>query len=339
MVNFMSDRDKKATMTIRCWLILVLSLITISGLCTCSTKNLLHTQKLGSVFVNSSPPGGNIFVDHFLTGKVTPDTVFGVAVGNRVVAVSKEGYLTTPDSIVIAVEENKIDTAEFVLLETTKGSLKVTSNVDSATICRDNKPTSEATAHVFFNSVPIGTHIISVFKAGYSNENPAKEIVNVVTEDTVEVDFILTQADVGQAVGNITPDFYLQDDYGDSIRYYAHRGFVTMIFFWAKSCDFCMIEMPYVEQIYNEYQSDSLLIFGINYADSMEDIQEIRQEKQISFTFLKGGGTTVKSDFGVSLTPVTILLDRSGKIYYYKVAYTSGLPGKLREKLNELFGK
>jgi thiol-disulfide isomerase/thioredoxin len=339
MGNFMRDRDKKATMTIRCGLILVLSLIIISSLCTCSTKNLLHTQKLGSVFVNSTPPGGNIFVDHFLTGKVTPDTVFGVAVGNRVVAVSKEGYLTTPDSIVITVEENKIDTAEFVLLETTKGSLKVTSNVDSATICIDNKPTTEATTHVFFNSVPIGTHVISVFKAGYSNENPAKEIVNVVTEDTVEVDFILTPADVGQAVGNITPDFYLQDDYGDSVRYYAYRGFVTMIFFWAKGCEFCMTEMPYVEQIYKEYQADTLVIFGINYEDSMDVIQDIRLAKQITFTFLKGGGTTVKSDFGVVSTPVTIILDRSGKIYYYKVGYTSNLPGILRQKLDVLFGK
>lgn len=335
----MSARGKKIIRSKIGWVILGFSLILILSLWTCSTKNLLNSQKTGSIFVTSIPDSGNIILDHaLLAGKVTPDTIFDVAVGNHIVSVTKEGYLPSPDSP-ITVKENEINTVKFVLLDTSYGSLKVTSNVDGATICIDKKDSAVVTPHVFSNNVSVGTHIISIFKEGYSNQEPAKEVVNIVTEDTVEVDFILNHADVGQAVGNITPDFYLQDDYGDSIRYYAHRGFVTMIFFWAKGCEFCMTEMPYVEQIYKEYQADTLLIFGINYEDSMNVIQDIRLAKQITFTFLKGGGTTVKSDFSVVSTPVTIILDRSGKIYYYKVGYTSNLPGKLREKLNELFGK
>jgi len=336
----MSGRRKKTGISGSFWKVVVLLLISGLVLWTCSTKKpTTDAQKTGSIFVNSVPAGAVVVLDHVNIGRITPDTIPDVAVGNHIVSVTREGYLASPDSMVITVKENQVSTAEFVLLETSYGSLKVSSNVEGATICLDNKATTEVTPHVFFNSVPVGTHIVSIFKEGYSNENPAKEVVTIVTGDTVEVFFSLNSAQVGKAVGNITPDFELEDDYGVWHRFYAYRGFVTMIFFWAKSCDFCMEEIPYLQQIYTEYLSDSLIIFGINYEDDFDVIRQIRDEEQLTFLLLKGVGTDVKSDYEVSGTPVTIILDRSGQIYYYRVGFFSWLPGKLREKLDELFGK
>ncbi len=340
----MGDWRKKIGISIRSWAVLVLSVMVGLSLWTCSTKNLTGTQKTGSVFVNSDPAGGDILLDHALTGKQTPDTIFDVGVGDHVVSVTKQGYLSSPDSVTIFVNEDQIETVEFILLETDKGSLKVSSNVDGATICIDNQPKPEVAPYVFFNSIPVGTHIISVFKEGYSNENPAKEIVTITTEDTVEVHFTLNPVEVGKAVGNITPDFDLQDDYETWHRLYAHRGFVTIINFWAEDCSYCMKELPHLQEIYTEYLSDTLIIFGINYGgdfgqEGFDVIRRIRDEKELDFILLKGVGTDVKSDYDVTDTPVTIILDRGGKIYYYIVGFYSPLPGKLRQKLDELFGK
>jgi len=308
-----------------------------------STAEFDLVQKAGSIFVNSTPTGADIFLDHAATSKTTPDTLFEVAVGDHIVSVTKEDYL--PDSMVITVDENQMDTAEFVLLETSYGSLKVSSNVDGATICIDKKPKAEVTPHLFFNNVPVGTHIISIFKEGYSNQNPAKEVVNIATGDTVEVHFTLNPAEVGKVIGNITPDFDLQDDLLLPHRLYAYRGFVTIINFWAEDCPNCMKELPHLQDIYEEYLSDTLIIFGINYGGSfgqegLDVIRRIRDELQLKFTLLKGAGTDVKSDYDVTSTPVTIILDREGKIHFYAVGFVSWwLPGKLREELDELFGK
>ncbi|MGB2988594.1 MAG: PEGA domain-containing protein [Candidatus Zixiibacteriota bacterium] len=339
------DRREAIAAYLKSWGILVLFLVLVSTLWTCSTKNLLGTDSTGSVFVNSNPAGADIIVDQTLTGKKTPDTVFDIAVGDHTISVSRSGYMVSPDSVVIMVSEDQTDTIEFTLLESDKGSLKVSSNAAGATICIDNQPTAEVTPHVFFNSIPVGPHIISIFKEGYSNENPAKEILDVVTGDTAEVDFALEPATVGKEEGNITPDFRLQDDYGFWRQFYAYRGFVTIVFFWASDCVPCMEEMPHLQEIYAEYEADTLIIFGINYGgdfgqEGFEVIRRVRDEEEITFTFLKGVGTSVRGDYEVTETPVTIILDREGKIYYYQVAFVDWyVPAKLREKLDELFGR
>jgi len=310
--------------------------------------NFILTLKTGSIFVNSDPVSGIIILDYVSTGKITPDTLFDVNEGNHIVSVAKAGYLPSPDSLVVTVDEGRISRADFVLLDTLYGSLKVTSNVDGATICIDNKPDTTFTPHVFFNNVPIGTHIISIFKAGYSNDNPAKEIVNIETRDTVETHFNLSLAEVGQETGNITPDFELPDDSEPAVshRLYAHRGFVTIINFWAKDCPGCMTELPHLQQIYTDYLADSLIIFGVNYGgkfgqEEFDIIRLVRQQKGITFTLLKGVGSSVKSDYGgLSSTPVTIILDRSGKIYHYKIGFEDeSVALTFRQKLDELFGK
>jgi thiol-disulfide isomerase/thioredoxin len=241
--------------------------------------------------------------------------------------------------VVDTVYEDQTDTVEFILLEDDKGSLQVTSNVAGATICIDNQPTDSVTPSVFFNSVPVGTHIVSVFKGGHSNENPAKEIITVSTGDTAEVHFNLTPAAAGTDSGHIPPDFYLEDDFHFWHRLYAYRGFVVMINFWATDCVPCMNELPYLQKIYSDYVSDSLILFGLNYWEDFDVIRRVRDEEQLTFTLLKDVGGLVKSDYGVTGTPVTWILDRSGKVHFKHVGWQNpAYEQKFRAKLDEVFG-
>lgn len=298
------------------------------------------TPKKGSIFVDSDPEGASILLDHAYTGRITPGTILDVLVGDHIVSVTKGGYLASPESLVVNVLEDQVSTAEFVLLDTLYGSLKVSSNVDGATICTDNQPTAEVTPRVFFNSIPVGTHIISVFRAGYANEEPTKEIVNIATGDTAEVSFNLSPTEVGKDSGDITLDFYLEDDYGLWHRLYAYRGFVIIINFWAESCVNCMIELPYLQEIYVDYASDTLIIFGLNYEDGFDVIRRIREEEGLTFTLLKDTGGGVKNDYGITGTPVTIILDRGGKIYFYWQGFQHpSVAQKFRDALDELFGR
>jgi thiol-disulfide isomerase/thioredoxin len=106
-----------------------------------------------------------------------------------------------------------------------------------------------------------------------------------------------------------------------------------------------MVELPYLQQLYTEYSSDSLKIFGINYEDAFDIIRQKRGELELTFILLKGADTTVKSDFELIGTPVTIIIDRSGEIYYYKLGFSDkpdeiqNIMNIFRQKLNELFGK
>lgn len=311
----------------------------------CSTKNLLRNEKVGSIFVQSDTAGADILLDNAVTGKHTPDTLFNVKTGSHQIKVQMAGYLSSPGSIIVEVKEDTLISASFTLFSLSYGSLQVNSNVDGADIAVDNVPTGQKTPYLFSHDISTGAHIISIFKNGYSNDSPAKQLVNISTIDTTSLVFNLSPATVGQSVGNITPDFNLQDDYGEYLRFYAYRGYVCIINFWALSCYYCMVELPCLQQLYSEYSSDSLKLFGINYEDSLDVIQQKRTELGLGFTLLRGAGTTVKSDFGIVGTPVTIIIDRNGKIYYYKLGFTDQADKIqqemtiFRQKLNELFGR
>ncbi len=314
-------------------------LILMLCLCACNTRNTLFSEETGSIAVTSNPMGAAILLDGGLTGKMTPDTLFDVAAGDHVVSVMQAGYLSSPESLVVTVGEDQISSAEFVLLETSKGSLEVTSNVGGATICIDNQPSTEITPHVFFNNLAVGTHIVSIFKEGYANDDPAKAVVEIVTGDTVKASFNLTPAETGILPGQLAPDFELQDDFGFQHKFYAYRGFVTIVNFWAKSCNYCMQELPYLEQLYTEYSTDSLVIFGINYEDGLSDIRQVRESESLSFTLLWGAGTGVYEDYDASPAPVTVFVDRDGTIYHYDRGFQVWEVSVYRQKLDELFGR
>ncbi len=312
---------------------------------SCSTKNLTRVEKFGSISVSSDIPGANILLDNASTGKQTPDTLFNIRVGSHLIELELEGYLSSPRSVIIEVQADTTIEISFTMLSLDYGFLRVNSNVQGAYIAVDNEPTGEQTPFLFDHNIPTGTHIISVYQDGYSNDPPAKEIVDITTTDTTELTFNLTPTQVGKNVGDITDDFYLEDDYGEWNRLYAYRGFVCIINFWATECLNCMAELPYIQQLYSEYSSDSLKLFALNYDDNdgFDVIQQTRSNLGLTFILLQDVGGSVKNDYELLGTPVTIIIDRSGKIYHYELGFEESkadqFMSRFRQKLNELFGK
>jgi peroxiredoxin len=231
-------------------------------------------------------------------------------------------------------------------LDTLYGSLSVSSSVDGATIVIDNQTTDKNTPHVFFNNVSIGTHVVSVFKEAHSNDAPAKEVVDVTTGDTIMVGFNLSPASVGpDTEGQLAPDFELLDDYDELIKFYNYRGFVVIVQFWANSCPFCLMELDFLQEQYDKYSVDSLMIFAVNYEDAVFHIQQKRREKGLTYHLLVGKGSQMLEDYnfmedGVKIKdpPVTIIIDRTGLIYCWVQGYTSTTRAKMRQALSDLFG-
>ncbi|KPL00074.1 MAG: hypothetical protein AMJ90_08850 [candidate division Zixibacteria bacterium SM23_73_2] len=99
-----------------------------------------------------------------------------------------------------------------------------------------------------------------------------------------------------------------------------------------------MLELPGLEQIYQEYKSDTLKIFAINRYDELSTIQFIRNKLKLTFDLLRGKGTSVSTDYHLLGTPYTFIVDQTGKVYYYKMGYGGASDlDKFRQKLNELY--
>jgi peroxiredoxin len=99
-----------------------------------------------------------------------------------------------------------------------------------------------------------------------------------------------------------------------------------------------LLELPGLEQIYKEYESDTLKIFAINRDDDLAQIQFVRNDLRLTFDLLRGKDASVSSDYHLRGVPTTLIVDRTGRVHYFKEGYKGASDlDKFREKLNELF--
>jgi hypothetical protein len=186
---------------------------------SCSTKNLIGTEKVGSIFVESNIPGATIELDDNPTKKQTPDTLKNIPVGKHQVSIRKEGYNSNPQFDTVEVIENGLTTVDFFLTNKV-GIISVNSAPQGALIILDQINTQKITPDTL-DSVPVGKHIVSVEKEGY-RASPEFDTVEVVEDSLSTVDFALVErlgnifvnSNIGGAeitldhvpTGKVTPD-------------------------------------------------------------------------------------------------------------------------------------
>lgn len=124
-------------------------------------------------------------------------------------------------------------------------------------------------------------------------------------------------------------DFTLKDQYGNEHTLSDYKGKVVFLNFWATWCGYCKEEMPYIEDLYNEYNlnKDDVVFLGIANPKNDEHPynQDIEKEKIIEFlennnytfpTVFDETGDVIMN-YGVNSFPFTFLIDKEGNLYGY----------------------
>ena len=118
------------------------------------------------------------------------------------------------------------------------------------------------------------------------------------------------------AVGNRVPapDFSLTDENGKTVRLSDEKGKIVLVNVWATWCGGCQAEIPWFREFYGKYKRAGLDAIGISVdADGWTSVRPYLKEKPIPYTIVIGNDTTMK-DFDVTVMPVTVLIDRQGKV-------------------------
>ena len=72
----------------------------------------------------------------------------------------------------------------------------------------------------------------------------------------------------GPQVGKQAPDFQLQSLDGQSVSLSSFQGKPVLINFWATWCPPCRGEMPYIQQVYEEWSDKGLVILAIDIGEN-----------------------------------------------------------------------
>lgn len=143
-----------------------------------------------------------------------------------------------------------------------------------------------------------------------------------------------TNADTLRAAA---PDLTLHDATGATITLADFRGKVVLLDFWATWCAGCKREIPWFIEFEQKYRDRGLVAIGI----AMDDegwplVKPYLVEHPISYPIVIGSADVAKR-FQVTNMPVTLLIDRDGRIadQHVGVVDKEAWEQKIRELLQE----
>ena len=120
------------------------------------------------------------------------------------------------------------------------------------------------------------------------------------------------------------PEVVLARADGTEFRLSALRGKVVVVNFWATWCLPCRLEIAYFNKTYQAYREQGVEFVGISVDDGgWDDIREFEQEIPIEYLVVLDESKEAGDAFGGLLgLPVTIFIDREGRIAYKHIGIT-----------------
>jgi len=118
----------------------------------------------------------------------------------------------------------------------------------------------------------------------------------------------------GAQVGNLAPDFQLNSLESQTISLSDLKGTPVLINFWATWCHPCVSEMPYLQEIYNEWSEAELMLLAINMGESSTKVKEFIQSYNLSLPVLLDAKQLIASKYEIGAIPTTFFIDKDGII-------------------------
>jgi len=110
------------------------------------------------------------------------------------------------------------------------------------------------------------------------------------------------------------PDFALRALAGPNVRLSEHVGQVVVISFWGSGCDACRAQLEALEQDFGRYGAQGLRVYGIEVADDQTAALSFARGTHVTFPLLLDPAKAVARLYDVDNLPMTVLIDRDGKI-------------------------
>ena len=120
-------------------------------------------------------------------------------------------------------------------------------------------------------------------------------------------------------IGEPAPDFQFQGPEEQPTSLSDLKGKPVLINFWQIRCPPCRMEMPYIQQVYDEWQDKGLVVLAINIGESPSQVTEFMQSQGLSLPVLLDTEGKVAGQYGIRLIPTSFFIDRDGIIQDMKV--------------------
>lgn len=134
------------------------------------------------------------------------------------------------------------------------------------------------------------------------------------------------------------PDLSLSDLNGETRSLEDFRGSTVLLHFWASWCEPCREEFPALKDLWKSLGGEDFVILAVA-EDSAERIRPYVEEHGVEFPVLIDQYGGVMRAYGVSVIPVSVVIDRDGMIRAVLVGPRDYSSAEARKFLGDLSGK
>ena len=108
------------------------------------------------------------------------------------------------------------------------------------------------------------------------------------------------------------PDITLPTPDGEMISLSDYQGQVVFLNFWGTYCPPCVDELPDLQAVYEELQSEDFVIIGLNAEEKPEKVKAFVEENGITFPIIISDDATINPVYQLKHMPTTWFIDKNG---------------------------
>jgi len=119
-----------------------------------------------------------------------------------------------------------------------------------------------------------------------------------------------------------------------------YRGKIVIVSFWASWCAPCRKELGVLAAIQKQATRDKVVVFSVNWQESMQRFQEIRHSlKDVDLTLISDESGYIGHQYNVKAIPHMVIIGRDGRIAAIHVGYGESEIPALVDEINALWNK
>lgn len=114
--------------------------------------------------------------------------------------------------------------------------------------------------------------------------------------------------------------------------------FVYSIIFWFTNCAPCLKEIPELNEIVNQYQSNSDVVFVAIALDEENVLKNFLSTVPFLYRIISNG-RFVTQGYGIRSYPTNVVIDRESKIYFHSTGFAPNTTLYMRRAIQEIKNK
>lgn len=134
------------------------------------------------------------------------------------------------------------------------------------------------------------------------------------------------------------PDFELKDIHGKYFSLSGMKGKVVFLDFWATWCPPCVLAVPEVEKLHEEYKDKNVEIISLSLDNNEEAVHRFMSIHKMTSRVAIAQNSNIDTNYGVEGIPTFFIIDKEGKIANSWEGFSPRMVIMWRKEMDRLLG-